>query len=46
MAHPDRLLSQAYDQQRQLMRNPFNLRLAAELLLEGAAAAQLRTVDS
>jgi hypothetical protein len=40
------LLSQASDQQRQLMRNPFNLRLAAELLLDGAAAAQLRTVDS
>ncbi|MFH9044541.1 hypothetical protein ACH4FA_35170 [Streptomyces sp. NPDC017966] len=39
------LLSQASDQQRQLMRNPFNLRLAAELLLDGAAA-QLRTVDS
>ncbi|MER6112979.1 hypothetical protein [Streptomyces hirsutus] len=40
------LLSQASDQQRQLMRNPFNLRLAAELLLDGAAATQLRTVDS
>jgi hypothetical protein len=39
------LLSQASDQQRKLMRNPFNLRLAAELLLDGAAA-QLRTVDS
>jgi hypothetical protein len=40
------LLSQASDQQRRLMRNPFNLRLAAELLLDGAAATQLRTVDS
>ncbi|MFF2523544.1 NACHT domain-containing protein [Streptomyces liangshanensis] len=40
------LLSQASGQQRHLMRNPFNLRLAAELLLDGAAAAQLRTVDS
>ncbi|MGW1506108.1 hypothetical protein ACWCQW_47990 [Streptomyces mirabilis] len=40
------LLSQASDQQRQLMRNPFNLRLATELLLDGAATAQLSTVDS
>ncbi|MEU0990894.1 hypothetical protein [Streptomyces sp. NPDC005953] len=40
------LLSHASGQQRHLMRNPFNLRLAAELLLDGAAAAQLRTVDS
>ncbi|MVO90585.1 hypothetical protein GPA10_39005 [Streptomyces sp. p1417] len=40
------LLSQASVQQRKLMRNPFNLRLAAELLLDGAAAAQLRSVDS
>ncbi|MFJ7297807.1 NACHT domain-containing protein [Streptomyces collinus] len=39
------LLSQASEQQRQLMRNPFNLRLAAELLLDGAAA-QLHTADS
>ena len=30
----------------QLLRNPFNLRLAAELLLDGTAATQLGTVDS
>lgn len=40
------LPSQASDQQRRLMRNPFNLRLAAELVLDGAAGTQLRTVDS
>ncbi|MFF3920387.1 hypothetical protein ACFYZB_44680 [Streptomyces sp. NPDC001852] len=39
-------LSQASDQQRQLMRNPFNLRLAAELLLDGAPTTQLRTIGS
>ncbi|MER6958898.1 ATP-binding protein [Streptomyces sp. NPDC000618] len=40
------LLDQASEQQRRLMLNTFNLRLAAELLLEGSAASDLRGIDS
>lgn len=40
------LLDQISEQQRRLMLNTFNLRLAAELLLEGSAASDLRGIDS
>ncbi|MEV7152953.1 ATP-binding protein [Streptomyces sp. NPDC093084] len=40
------LVASSQDQVKRLLRNPFNLRLAAQLLLEGVEPADLHAVDS